>query len=222
MGRPRRRRPGSHAARTPDAHVRHHRQGSGRSPARGAGRGLVRFRVSRRRRGQRPTAGDSARVPGLFGAIDGDVQYYPHGHGGTAVGLANVRVVLVDPTTCPVFTRAATTDLHGHFRIAHAPAGASYLLYIYPPAGWKVRFENPTHALVFGNDTSHFGIEVEHGSAAVPSAPTACASPPPSTPPAGPPLANTGAAPSGLAALGGSAILLGLVLTLLTTRRRTH
>ena len=93
--------------------------------------------------GHRPEASDSARVPGQFGELAGDVQYYPHGHRGAAVGLANVRVVLVDPTTCPVFMRSATTDANGHFRIGHAPAGSSYKLYFFPPTGWKVRGGDP-------------------------------------------------------------------------------
>lgn len=169
--------------------------------------------------GYRPVAEDSAKVPGLSGAIDGQVQYFPHGHGGSAVGIANVRVVLVDPTTCPVVTRTATTNGDGFFRIGSAPAGASYRLYLYPPAGWKLKGKNPTNAFVFGNDTVHFGFEVEHGSATVPSAPTTCTSP---TPPTGVPIASTGPDAGGTAAVGAAAVVLGLVLTLTGRRRRTH
>ena len=39
--------------------------------------------------GYRPTARDTAAVPGLSGAVAGHVQYFPHGHGGAAVGLAH-------------------------------------------------------------------------------------------------------------------------------------
>jgi hypothetical protein len=168
--------------------------------------------------GHRPTAGDTARVPGLFGALAGDVDYYPHGHGAPPVGLANVRVVLVDPTTCPVLTRTATTGSNGTFRIGGVPAGGRYQLYLYPPLGWKVRADNPTNVLVFGKDTVHLFIEVEHGSATVPSVPTTCGS---SAPPTGPPLANTGADAAGLGAVGGAAILVGLLL-LLCARPRTE
>jgi LPXTG-motif cell wall-anchored protein len=165
--------------------------------------------------GQRPTANDTAKVPGLFGALVGDVQYYPHGPESTAVGLANVRLVLVDSTSCPVLTHTATTDSHGHFRIAGVPAGPSYKLYIYPPSGWKVRFSNPTNVFIVANDAGRFFIEVEHGSASVPTVPTCGSSAPP-------PLANTGVDSGGLAAVGGAALLAGLVLTLSTRRRRTH
>ncbi len=172
--------------------------------------------------GNRPEASDSARVPGLFGALAGDVQYYPHGHGGAAVGLADVRVVLVDPTTCPVFTRSATTDANGRFRIGHAPAGSSYQLYIFPPTGWKVRGGNPTNALVFGNDTTHFGVEVEHGSAPVPTVPTDCGSSAPTPPPTSIPVANTGTDSGELVAVGLAAIMTGLLLSGLGRRRRAY
>jgi hypothetical protein len=171
--------------------------------------------------GHRPEASDAARVPGQFGALAGDVQYYPHGHGGAAVGLANVRVVLVDPTTCPVITRSVTTDGDGHFRIGHAPAGSSYKLYFFPPTGWKVRFGNPTNAFVLGNDTTHISVEVEHGSATVPSIPTTCrSSSAPTPPPTGIPIANTGTDSAQLASVGGAAIGLGVLLTAFGGRRR--
>lgn len=168
-------------------------------------------------RGHRPEAEDTAKVPGLTGSLDGEVDYFPHGH-----GLANVRVVLIDPTTCPIFTKSATTNAKGYFRIADVPAGVSYKLYVYPPTGWKVVYDDPTGAEIFGNDTSHFGIEVEHGTAHVPPVPTSSPTCPASTPPGPPPvpIANTGTDASRLAALGGGSILVGLLLVVCGRRRR--
>lgn len=124
--------------------------------------------------GYRPTAEDAARVPGQFGVLAGDVDYYVHGHSGASAGLENVRIDLVDAGRCPVYVRSATTDGSGHFRIAHAPAGSFYKLYLFPPKGWKVRGQNPTNGLIFGHDTTRFGLWVTHGTRAVPTPPTKC------------------------------------------------
>lgn len=121
--------------------------------------------------GHRPSGYDIAKVPGEFGAIAGDVGYSRHGK---LIGLKGVRVVLADPDTCPVYTRRTTTDAHGHFRIGHAPAGTTYMLYLYPPARWKVRFGDPNHAFVIGNHTFRTTIEVRHGHRHVPDPPTKC------------------------------------------------
>lgn len=179
--------------------------------------------------GYRPDAGDTAKVPGLTGSLSGTVDFYPNGHSGTAVGVAGVKVVLADPTTCPVFTSTATSDSKGHFTISGAPAGSSYKLYISPPKGWKVVGGNPTNVLIIGKDTVREFLEVEHGTAKIPAVPTCTPPAPPTgssspqpTPAAGPttlPLANSGADTSAQAALGATMLLGGLVLTLLGRRR---
>jgi len=123
--------------------------------------------------GYRPTASDSARVPGEFGAFAAQVGQF--GAGGTIIGLKNVRVVLLDRTVCPLYVRKATTDSDGRFRIGHVPAGPSYQLYLLPPHGWKIPKPNPTHAFVFGNDTVHFSFQAKPGTATAPRVPTTCA-----------------------------------------------
>jgi hypothetical protein len=97
-----------------------------------------------------------------------------HNHHGKLIGLKGVRVVLVDPNTCPVYTRKTTTDAHGHFHIRRVPAGQRYEVYLNPPKGWKVRGQNPTGAQIFGHDTSRFFLEVVRGHKHVPVPPTKC------------------------------------------------
>jgi hypothetical protein len=125
--------------------------------------------------GYRPTAIDSARVPGQFGAFAVYVFSLPHGASGPMVGRPGVRVVLADATRCPVYRRTATTDATGHLRIGHLPAGASYRLYLFPPKGWKVRGKNPTPAFVYGKDTIRFSILAVPGSKPAPTVPRKCA-----------------------------------------------
>ena len=125
--------------------------------------------------GYRPSAMDTAKVPGQFGAFAGQVYYTVPNSDGATAGLAGVRVVLVDATRCPVYRRSATTNANGRFRIGHAPAGASYKLYLFPPKGWKVRGKNPTPAFVYGKDTIHFYLEAVHGTRRAPTVPRSCA-----------------------------------------------
>ena len=125
-------------------------------------------------RGYRPTAYDAAKVPGQFGAVVGDVEYYLHGHSGKMAGLKNVRMVLVDPTTCPVFARSVRTDRNGHFRMSHVPAGESYKMYVFPPRGWHARGANPTNTFVAGKDTNRFGFYVKRGTGHTPTVPKKC------------------------------------------------
>lgn len=171
----------------------------------------------------RPGAQDVAKVPGLSGAIAGTVQSFPNGRGNPGVGLPNVRVVLVDASTCPVFTRTATTGADGTFRIGGVPAGAGYELYLYPPAGYKVVNQNPTPAFVLGNNTVNLAIEVARGTTTVPVVPTACATPTstpaPTSSSAGGVLANTGTDPAVPAEVGSAAVLGGLLLVGFGRRR---
>ena len=81
-------------------------------------------------------------------------------------------MVLVNPDSCPVYTRGTKTGPHGYFRIGHVPAGSAYELYVYPPDGWKVPRYNPSHTQIFGNDTARVGVEVARGSKRVPDRPT--------------------------------------------------
>lgn len=124
--------------------------------------------------GRRADGSDSARVPGQFGAIAGLVGHYRPGHPNHLIGLAHVRVVLVNPEACPVYTRRTKTGPHGHFRIGHAPAGQRYELFLYPTSGWKVRYGNPSPTQIFGNTTGRFSSEVVRGHKHVPAPPTKC------------------------------------------------
>ena len=125
-------------------------------------------------RGYRPVAHDTARVPGQYGTLAGDVEYHVHGSSGPMTGLKNVRVVLADRTRCPVYKRSVTTDAKGHFRISHVPAGASYQLYVLAPRGWKVRGTNPSNAFVLGRSTTTYFVQVRRGSGHRPTVPTSC------------------------------------------------
>ena len=124
--------------------------------------------------GHRPSGYDTARVPGQVGVVFGNVGHYRPGHPNHLIGLAHARVVIVNLDTCPLYTRRTKTDADGHYRIAHAPAGQNYQLYVNPPAGWKVRYGNPVHTFVEGRDAFRDDIEVVRGHKHVPSPPTTC------------------------------------------------
>jgi hypothetical protein len=120
--------------------------------------------------GHRPDTYDVAKVPGQFGKIVGAVGHTRHGE---VVGLANARLVLVDPDYCPLYTRRTSTNRDGQFRIRHVPAG-TYQLYVYPPDGWKSTFADPFGVPVFGDGVTRASVEVERGRSHVPAPPSTC------------------------------------------------
>ena len=117
-------------------------------------------------------AEDRAAVPGAFGTVVGDVVYHP-GQGKPQQAVAGVKVVLVDERHCPVVGEQ-TTDANGHFEFHHVLPGPDYHLYLLPPKGWKIKFENPTSIDVSGpeGNPSRVGIEAEPGDAPLPTVPT--------------------------------------------------
>jgi len=177
-------------------------------------------------------AEDKATVPGAVGALVGDVVYNP-GQGKPQQPIADVKVVLVADQDCPVVGEQ-TTDAKGHFEFHKLLPGLKYTLYVLPPKGWKVKYDNPTSVDVIGpeNPPSRVGIEVEPGDAPLPTVPTQPAdcgktAPSPSTTPgtgggegSGSGLASTGADVMGLGALALVALGLGAGLVLGARRRR--
>lgn len=124
--------------------------------------------------GYRPQAWDSAKVPGQFGRLHGTIRHRTKS--GKTVGLGGVRVVLVDPTTCPIHRATARTGSLGNFLFTHQPAGSSYKLYFFLPRGWRMvgKRTNPTNALIFGKDTTQFGFTATRGTPQHPEPPTKC------------------------------------------------
>lgn len=156
-------------------------------------------------------AEDRAAVPGDKGTVVGDVKQGQQ-------GVAGVKVVLVSDQHCPV-TGEQTTDANGHFEFHDVVPGPEYRLFLLPPAGLKVKYENPTSIDVWGSGESRVGIDVEQGDAPLPSVP---ANPADCT--AGAPASTTGAAGgtggggqsggSGLASTGVDAVGLGALALL--------
>lgn len=180
-------------------------------------------------------AGDEAAVPGAIASVEGFVQKFPEGNGQgkPVVGVPGVRLVIAAADlACPV-AGEATTDADGHFVITDIPVGPDYLLYVMPPAGLKVKHDNPTNPDIRGGAPSRMLIEVEDGTATPPTVPTQPAScttttTPPATSTTPAPqgrsssgLANTGASVTGLGALGLIALLIGTGLLVGVRRRRT-
>ncbi len=169
-------------------------------------------------------AADRAAVPGAKGTVVGDVKKGEQ-------GVAGVKVVLVSDQHCPV-TGEQTTDEKGHFEFHDVVAGPEYRLYLLPPAGWKVKYENPTNIDVWGSSESRVGIDVEEGDAplpVVPANPADCTAgaPTSTTGPAGgggqsgaSGLASTGVDALGLGALALLALALGGGLVFGARRRR--
>ncbi|MET8846112.1 hypothetical protein [Amycolatopsis sp. NPDC004625] len=158
-------------------------------------------------------AEDRAAVPGDKGTVVGDVKQGQQ-------GVAGVKVVLASDQHCPV-TAEQTSDANGHFEFHDVVPGPEYRLYVLPPKGLKVKYENPTSIDVWGSGESRVGIDVEQGDAPLPAVPTN-----PADCTAGAPTSTTGpAAPaggagggqsggSGLASTGVDAIGLGALALL--------
>ncbi|RSD17939.1 hypothetical protein EIY87_18990 [Amycolatopsis eburnea] len=179
-------------------------------------------------------ADDRAAVPGAKAAVVGDVGVYGD-RGELKQVIAGVKVVLVSGEHCPV-AGEQTTDAKGHFEFHGVVPGPDYRLYFLPPAGWKVKYENPAPIQVFGPEDhpSRVGIDLEQGDApapAVPVNPADCtATTPTSTTPAaggtgggesGSGLASTGVDALGIGALALIALALGGGLVLGARRRRS-
>ncbi|MEC3979176.1 SpaA isopeptide-forming pilin-related protein [Amycolatopsis sp. H20-H5] len=171
-------------------------------------------------------AHDQATVPGGFGALIGDVEVH------SGQGLAGVKVVLTAEQACPVVGEQ-TTDEKGHFEFHKLVPGLNYSLYFLPPAGWKIKYDNPTSVDVYAPEdrAARVGIEVVAGDAPLPTVPTQSAdcgktatpTPTPGTgggQASGSGLASTGVDVIGLGALALAALGLGTGLLLRARRRR--
>jgi hypothetical protein len=163
---------------------------------------------------------DLADVPGQHGDLDGIVA-------DDDTRVAGVRLVLVpEDGGCPV--AEVTSDANGEFLFKQVPVGL-YDLYVFPPAGWHVEYDNPTPTYVIGQYPGSMYIELAQGDAAAPTLPN-CPSGGPTTPAPPPAPAPQGSpAPAGLAETGASIVAPGIIglLAVLTgagaviaTRRR--
>ncbi|MFC4854024.1 carboxypeptidase-like regulatory domain-containing protein [Actinophytocola glycyrrhizae] len=173
-----------------------------------------------------PYDNDRAAVPGMRGDIVGFV-------GRDETGLAGVRVVLVSDGHCPIVAEA-TTGEDGRFALHQVPVGL-YDLYLYPPAGWRIKNSNPSHTQLVGAGPADHYIQAEPGDTPTPELPeqpadcapgggqdTTTTSVPPAPQGSAPPgLASTGASIAAPAAVGVLALLTGLGALLVTRRRRT-
>lgn len=177
-----------------------------------------------------PSAQDDARVPGGIGGIAGDVLHYPEGTGAgkPKQGVGSVRMVLVDKRPCPIVAETVTDSL-GQFTFKNVAAGYDYQIYMFAPAGWKLKHSATTTASVTSGVTTQLGIEAEPGTAThptLPSQPAGCAPPSPGGGNSPPPprsnrgLAQTGADVMGLLLVGGLALLLGTGAVIAARRRR--
>jgi LPXTG-motif cell wall-anchored protein len=177
---------------------------------------------------ENPSARDVARVPGGIGAIVGDVMHRPEGAGKPGYGVGSVRMVLVDKRRCPIVAETVTDSL-GHFTFQNVAAGDDYQVYMFAPAGWKLKDSATTAVRVSSGVTSELGIDAVPGTAVhptLPSQPADCTPPSPgggNNPPAPPRsnrgLANTGADVLGLLLVGGLAVLLGAGAVIAARRR---
>ncbi|MEV7091719.1 SdrD B-like domain-containing protein [Amycolatopsis sp. NPDC051045] len=158
-------------------------------------------------------ASDQATVPGGVGALVGDVEVISD-QGQVEHGVAGVKVVLTAEQACPVVGEQ-TTDEKGHFEFRKLVPGLKYNLYLLPPQGWKIKYDNPTSADVWAPEEppAQLGIRAEKGDAPLPVVPTN-----PADCAAGTPTSTTGAAGgtgggqsggSGLASTGVDALGLG-------------
>jgi hypothetical protein len=119
-----------------------------------------------------PTAHAQAAVPGVKATLVGDVAVYDD-RGEVKQGIAGVKVVLVSDQHCPV-TGEQTTDAKGHFEFHDVVPGPEYRLFLLPPAGWKIKYDNPFSITVFGpaDHPVRLQVEAEEGDAPLPAVPT--------------------------------------------------
>ncbi|MFC5093334.1 hypothetical protein [Amycolatopsis plumensis] len=185
---------------------------------------------------EHPVASAEAAVPGGKATLVGDVAVYDD-RGQVKQGIAGVKVVLASDRHCPV-TAEQTTDAKGHFEFHDVVPGPQYRLFFLPPAGWRIKEENPWSIFVHGpaDRPVELRVQAEQGDAPLPSVPVnpadCTASAPTSTAPTAAGgsgggqsgasgLASTGVDVIGLGALALLALALGGGL-LFGGRRRRH
>ncbi|MGW4057202.1 hypothetical protein ACWEGE_02925 [Amycolatopsis sp. NPDC004747] len=157
-----------------------------------------------------------AAVPGGKAVVEGNIGTFDN-QGQVAQGLAGVKVVLVSDQHCPVVGERIT-DAKGHFEFLDVAPGPEFHLYLLPPAGWKIKYENPMWISVWGPPENHraWRIDAEEGDAPLPTVPVnpadCTAVPPTSTTGASGGTGGTGggqSGASGLASTGVDALGLG-------------
>ncbi len=185
--------------------------------------------------GSNPTAHAQAAVPGVKATLVGDVAVYDD-RGEVKQGIAGAKVVLVSDRHCPVVGEQ-TTDGKGHFEFHDLVPGPEYRLFFLPPAGWKIKYDNPFSIFVRGPADRPVRLQVEAGQGdaplpVVPANPADCGAAPTSTTGAtgaagtgggqsgGSGLASTGVDALGLGALALIALVLGGGLVIGARRRR--
>ncbi|MEU4522678.1 hypothetical protein AB0F52_28685 [Amycolatopsis sp. NPDC024027] len=159
-----------------------------------------------------------AAVPGAKAVVEGNIGVFGN-QGEVTQGLAGVKVVLVSDQHCPV-AGERTTDAKGHFEFLDVAPGPQYHLYLLPPAGWKIKDENPMWIDVWGPPENHhvWRIDAEQGDAPLPAVPTnpadCTAATPTSTTAAAGGTGGGQSGASGLASTGVDAIGLGALALL--------
>ncbi|SEP63078.1 hypothetical protein SAMN05216188_10111 [Lentzea xinjiangensis] len=170
-------------------------------------------------------ASDTARVPGGFGSLTGELYYDRNGNwtvdAGEAIG--NTRIVLRDRER-NVDVAETFSDDKGNVRFDRVPAG-EYWAWIDGP--WKFEGEWDGHVLVFAGREWNVSFTVVPGPAPVRDDST---TPPPAAPAAGggagdagpgDALAKTGASVLGLGLVGALLVAFGFGASLLGRQRRT-
>jgi hypothetical protein len=113
-----------------------------------------------------------AAVPGGKAVVEGNIGVFDD-QGAVKQGLAGVKVVLVSDQHCPVVGER-TTDAKGHFEFLDVAPGPEFHLYLLPPAGWKIKYENPMWISVWGGPENRRAqrVDAEEGDAPLPTVPT--------------------------------------------------
>ena len=177
----------------------------------------------------RPMARAAAAVPGDVSTVVVQVSGYRNGLQGSGVGLAGVRLLIVNTFGCP-FTARGTTDASGTYTFTHVPVGSDKI-YVYSPSGWKTTTPNPAGGQVYSGGTTHLSLQLVPGKApaSTPPSPVSidCTNPAAvQSSTAGPssqaPIAATGSDTGLLAAIGGALTIAGLGLTTLGAGRRAR
>ncbi|HEX6352144.1 hypothetical protein [Actinophytocola sp.] len=186
-----------------------------------------------------PYSFDRAAVPGVQGRLSGTVTNDYSGPGVGGVRLVMVPDLEYMPATCAIVAET-TTAADGTFTFQQVPVGI-YLIYIFPPPGFRAEHGNPWGTDVYGDGDNRMGIVVVPGEARAPElpacvsgtgGPTQATTTTPRTPvtttrpaPQGgrvPALANTGASILTPGVTGLLALLAGTGLVVTSRRRRTN
>jgi hypothetical protein len=167
--------------------------------------------------GDGPSAHDSARVPGGFGSLKGEL-FHDRNHNWTVdpgEAIVNTRIVLRD-AELGTDVAEAFSDGKGDLRFPKVPA-ADYRAWIDGP--WKFDGENGGHVRIFADVEGNVSFVV------VPDARPATGGVTPPAPAAGGPgdaLAKTGASVLGLGLIGALLVAFGLGASVIGRRRHAQ